>query len=138
MKITKELHDELKKLRRAMIKDGIEFLNPTPVAIPIGMERPPSLKEQIQRVLRTELSMQAAAQGEETFEEADDFDVPEDDPDPVSPYEMNEMQYEEPSFSPTDPLSEPSDTAPDPIETAQPQQPEANPAQGNNSSANES
>lgn len=98
MKISKSLYEDLKKLRRAMIDgSGRELHNPIPVAIPIGLNRPPTLQEQIQRVLRQELSRQADAQGHETFDEADDFDVEDDDQiNPISQYEIHEMIPEEP------------------------------------------
>lgn len=98
MKISKELYDHLCTLKAAELDDqGRELLNPMQLEIPYGMERPASLQEQIQRVLRNELSMQAHNQGQETFEEANDFDVLDDDPEPFSAYEMRNMIPEEPS-----------------------------------------
>jgi len=68
-------------------KDGKEILDQTPVAIPVGITRPPTLQEQIQRLISNEtIKAQLAAQGQETFDEADDFEVGEDY-DPQSPYE---------------------------------------------------
>lgn len=64
---------------------GEEILDDTPIAIPLGFHRPPSLQEQFQMFLRYQ-SQEAQNRGEETFEEADDFDVG-DDYDPTSPYE---------------------------------------------------
>lgn len=69
-------------------ENGHEVLDPTPVAIPVGFRRPPSLQEMIRQYVRRELSQQAAAEGHETFEEADDFDVG-DDYDPRSPWELD-------------------------------------------------
>jgi len=68
---------------------GREILDQTPVARTVGFERPPSMQELIQRYVRTELSRQASQAGEESFEEADDFDV-DDDPELKSPYEVDE------------------------------------------------
>lgn len=73
-----------------------EIPDPVPVAKPVGWQAPPSLQEQIRRLIRTEMSMRAAAEGRETFEEADDFDVPDEDPDPVSPYTLKEATWEGP------------------------------------------
>lgn len=70
-----------------------EFPDPTPVEMPLGFSRPPTLQEEIQRIIRIQMSQQAQAEGFESFEEADDFDVDED-PDPLSPYEVSEMQQE--------------------------------------------
>lgn len=75
--------------RRSLDEKGNEICDPTPAAVSVGFKRPPTLQEQIQRLVRTELSDQAAAQGNETFEEADDFEVG-DDYDPKSKYEIDE------------------------------------------------
>lgn len=72
---------------------GREVPDPTPVEWPAGMRRPESLTEQIQRLVRVAVSQQAAAAGFETFEEADDFDV-DDEEDPLSQYELTAMQEE--------------------------------------------
>lgn len=124
MQITKELHDKLLNLRRAIIQDGVELHNPTPVAIPAGHQAPESLEQRIQRVLRTELSRQAGDQGHETFDEANDFDVPEEDTDPISQYEVNEMVEEQPPSPPNDPSADPADTAPGPNEPSPETSPE--------------
>lgn len=79
MKITQELYDTLKELRYSMIgEDGKEYPNPVPTHINTGLERPLTLQEQIQRVLRTELSKQAQQQGLETFDESEDFEITDD------------------------------------------------------------
>lgn len=70
-----------------------EYPDPTPVEMPLGFKRPPTLQEEIQRIIRQQMSMQAEEAGFESFEEADDFEVDED-PDPLSPYEVTEMQEE--------------------------------------------
>lgn len=67
---------------------GREIPDPTPVTIPSGFRRPPTLQEQVQRLVRGELSRRAAEQGFETFEDADDFDV-EGDEDPHTPFETH-------------------------------------------------
>lgn len=61
-----------------------------PVAIPLGLQKPESQESLIKRIIRQELSMQAAQQGYETFEESLDFEI-DDDPFPVSQYEYQEM-----------------------------------------------
>lgn len=91
MKVTKELFEKLSSLDKAIFnEDGKEMLNPIPMEIHPGLKRPPTLKEQIQRVLKGALSQQADAQNMETFDECNDFDVDED-PDIVdlrTPYEI--------------------------------------------------
>lgn len=73
---------------------GQEIPDPRPMAIPIGMKRPETLQEMIARMVHQH-SVVAQRHGHETFEEADDFDV-EDEDVPVSPYQMTQMQEETP------------------------------------------
>lgn len=68
---------------------GREIPDTRPVAVPHNWDRPLSLHEEIKRFVRIELSRTAEMQGQESFEEADDFDVDEE-PDPLSPYELQE------------------------------------------------
>lgn len=70
---------------------GREYVDPTPVEWPIGVTVPESLEQKIARMVRTGVSQFAADHGAETFEEADDFDVEEDD-DPHSPHELDDDQ----------------------------------------------
>lgn len=73
---------------------GREVPDPTPVSVPAGLSRPLSLQEEIKRFMRSEqMRIAAEAEGLETFEEADDFDVDED-PDPLSAYELPEAAPE--------------------------------------------
>lgn len=66
-----------------------ESPDPTPVALPIGYKRPLTLNEQILNMIRSqELRRFAEGNGQETLEEADDFEVG-DDFDPQAPYEMD-------------------------------------------------
>lgn len=69
-------------------KKGWEVPNKKPVEIPAGFKKPEALADQIQRLVRTEISEQAEQEGNETWEEANDFYCPEEDfPMPDSPYE---------------------------------------------------
>lgn len=64
-----------------------EVLDPTPVAIPVRLQRQSEYNDLIRQMIRSEeLKRDAERAGAETFEEANDFDVGDDD-DPVSPYE---------------------------------------------------
>lgn len=67
--------------------------DPVPAALPIGFKHPPTLAEQIRRMVRQQLDDYATQNGSETFEEADDFDVG-DDVDPSSPYEEDPNKEE--------------------------------------------
>lgn len=69
-------------------EDGQEYLDPTPIAVPAGFKEPESMQSIIQRLVRTGISEMAAANGAETFEEADDFDVEDELDDPNTPFEM--------------------------------------------------
>lgn len=67
---------------------GEEILDDTPVALPVGFKRPQSLQERMRYLLRAEfLKRDLEAHGVETFEEADDFSVDEQDPLEGTPYE---------------------------------------------------
>jgi hypothetical protein len=74
---------------------GYEVLDPTPIAVPIGTKRPETLEQKLKRIMRNELSVAAEMKGEETLEEANDFNVGDDyDPDtPYSPYEKSEEEW---------------------------------------------
>lgn len=74
------------KVAADLDENGWEIPDPNPVAIPAGFKRPETLAEQVQRLVRTSISRQAEAEGYETWEEANDFDV-DDDFDPTTPYE---------------------------------------------------
>lgn len=76
-----------KLLGRGKHEDGSEAPDPVPMAPPLGYVEQPNLWEQMREMIRREMSLAAEAEGKETFEEADDFDV-EDDPFPMSDYEV--------------------------------------------------
>jgi len=62
--------------------------DPTPMAPPIGFKPQPSMVEIIRKQVQL-ASEEAKRQGNESLEEADDFDVG-DDPEISSPYELDE------------------------------------------------
>lgn len=68
-------------------EQGREIPDPTPMAVPAGFKVPETLDEQIRRLIRGAISTHADAQGAETFEESEDFDIDDDMFDPSSPYE---------------------------------------------------
>lgn len=93
MKISKELYDELILLqgRARMDEKGRELHNPEPAHEVLPHQRPLTLREQIQRVIRDNVSREAMESGHETFDEANDFDVgTEFETDPSSKYELME------------------------------------------------
>lgn len=58
-----------------------------PVEVPAGFKKPETMEERLKRFIRFELSEEAARSGLETFDEAMDFDVPDDPVDPSTPFE---------------------------------------------------
>lgn len=102
-----------------------EYLDPTPIAPPVGYKAGPSLIDQMRAMVRNELSAQAAAEEFETFEDADDFEVDED-MDPYSPWEETfEPETQEPPRS--GPAVQPGDPPAPPPPTPAPT-PENSPA----------
>lgn len=67
---------------------GREIPDPTPVELSPGAIRPESSTSMIQRLVREQLSRQAVAEGDESFEEANDFDIDDDFEDPLTEYEV--------------------------------------------------
>lgn len=68
---------------------GEELPDSRPIALPVGLERPIPLGERIRKLVNDEVLKRELYEKEvEDFEEADDFDVP-DDPTDSSPYEEN-------------------------------------------------
>lgn len=70
-------------------EEGYEILDPTPVALPIGYVKQPSLREQIAHAVRTQKLLDDSDVLEETEDDADDFDIMDDDGTlPPSPHEI--------------------------------------------------
>jgi len=65
-----------------------EVPNPIPHELAHKDFRPPTLREQIQTAIRSEFSIQAEANGLDTFEEANDFELDDEDADPLTIYEQ--------------------------------------------------
>lgn len=68
--------------------------DPQPLELPVGYNQPPAFLEEVRRFIRNELSLVANRNQAETFEEADDFDLPDDFPRSI--HELEPMQEEEP------------------------------------------
>lgn len=94
---------------------GFELPDPTPVSVPLY---PPqlSLDQRIAMFVRGEMSRRVAEEGHESYEEADDFDVDEE-PDPLSAYELPEARPEWPGGV----KDEDGDPPPDPSKKTQPE-----------------
>ena len=76
-------------------KDGLFYPDPTPVSLPAGYERQPSMIDVIKEQIKL-AGKELEQKGLESFEEANDFDVEEDNF-YVSPYEIPEEEYEIPA-----------------------------------------
>lgn len=99
-----------------------EIPDPIPVEVPLKFrDRPLTIQEEIARYVRINLSQHAAEQGEESFEEADDFDVEDENHD--GPYQYAELEEE------SVPLA-PRNAEPDKGSLPTPPVPAASPPQG--------
>lgn len=79
MNVSPETYNKLSKLTVAYLENGKEVNNPMPSSLHRPRPKDQSLQAQIQRCIRNELSLQAEIQGHETWEEAEDFEMEEDD-----------------------------------------------------------
>lgn len=67
---------------------GREHPDPVPMAPPVGWNAPPTMAAFIKQFVRSALIEERAAQeGFETFDQAEDFDIPDDPLDPHTEYE---------------------------------------------------
>lgn len=65
-----------------------EIPDPVPVEKPVGWKAPENLQSMIQRLVRTQISQAYADSGEESLEEANDFDCGDEEPLPFSGFEV--------------------------------------------------
>lgn len=88
MKISQELNQQFYRLGHAHLNEfGQEVPNSVPAYASVT-PKPLTITEQIQRLMRVELSRQAAEQGFESFDESDDFEDEEFDDGPQSGYQQ--------------------------------------------------
>lgn len=78
---------------REQSKAGKEITDQTPVEVTPDRVRPLTLREEMRRFIAQEVSMTAQQHGEETFEEADDFEI-DDDEDFTTGYTLQELTPE--------------------------------------------
>lgn len=86
----------------------------TPVEMPVGYKQPTSLQDFIAQAVRTAVSQETEDEFD-SIEEADDFEVDSDDGLlDFSPYELTELQDEEPILETPTPIKEaPQEEAPE-------------------------
>lgn len=71
---------------------NLEYPDPTPLEWPIGVSAPESMEQKIARMVRTSVSEYANSVGQETFDEADDFDIEDPEALPDSRHELDDDQ----------------------------------------------
>lgn len=95
-----------------------EITDPTPMEIPLGMTKPETLEEIMARMIKSRFEIMAADNGYETEDEANDFEVGNED-DWKSPYELQEMQEDTPFFEEAEPPGAPAPSGTPPAEQSE-------------------
>jgi hypothetical protein len=119
LKLSQETVENLKTLERAILDEtgAYELPNPTPMVVNVNRERPLSLQEQIKRCMAG-MSRDMASQGEETFEEFNDFEIEDEEP-TLSEFQVEGMtpdwpvqpeEQDDESLEPAPPGSQPENT----------------------------
>lgn len=106
-----ELRLAFRTSRREALRESLGSGRETPDPVPHARFSPdfaPSFDDRIREFIRNEVSAQAADDGFETWEEADDFAVDEDGDDFLSPYVLSEHQLSEELPLPESPPVDPS------------------------------
>lgn len=67
---------------------GREINDPNPMEVPLLLNQPKTLQQIVRELFKNEADRQSI-EGYETFEEADDFFIEDDPPDPSTPYERD-------------------------------------------------
>lgn len=81
--------------RQMILERRVEGEHPDPVPFEVpGMERPLTLREEMRRFVREEISRAAVQTGLPSFEEEDDFEVDDDDTDFTTKYTLRELVEE--------------------------------------------
>ena len=97
-----------KRAMRALFEPEDNSGIPAAAILPVGNR---TLRDEIMEAVQRELSVQAARENKETFEEADDFEVPDEAPELTSGYEIHDMPYVDPDLSEL-PTESPAETPP--------------------------
>lgn len=76
------------RIRDVFLDDlGREIPDPRPLQPPVGYKKQPSMFEVVREAVSREVALYALNREPESFEEAEDFDIPDDPLDPHSPWE---------------------------------------------------
>lgn len=76
--------------RKGLDADGQPVLSPTPVAPAVGYRKQESIFDQVRAAMRAH-KLEELEQLEESLDEADDFEISDDPPDPGSKYETGTL-----------------------------------------------
>lgn len=95
---------EARKIKLAKRARGLgEVPDPTPVAIPAGINQPTAMESVLQAMLQRELAKFAVSNEQGTFEEEDDFEEEDTEVGIFSDYQLHQMERDlladEPDFS---------------------------------------
>lgn len=85
--------------------EGYEVPDNTPVEMPTRLKLPQSRVDQIRQFIRQELSLQAQDDGMESFEEANDLEPDDEDYQPLTAYELADLEPDAPQDQPPPPAS---------------------------------
>lgn len=103
--------------------------DPQPVAPPVGYQPEESMFDRVRAMVRREMSQLAQNQDMESFEEADDFDVPDDRVEYLSPYELI-MEQAFPDARTTNPDPDQGGVPPEDNAGSSPPEPRPSPKEG--------
>lgn len=101
-----------------------DLVDPTPVEIPEGQKLPETLEAKLRRMIAGMVVERYGRDSDEveTLEEAMDFDVPDDADDPLSGYEVQDMDDLPPALDEDSPPSSPEDPESEPPEVVKEQE----------------
>lgn len=78
-KIAKEVADKFRRLV-SFNKAGKELPDPRPMEVPAHMRLPEDIHTRMRRMIREDMSAYAESQGAESFDDANDFEVEDEEP----------------------------------------------------------
>lgn len=82
-----DLEEYLKRQQKRGYTGALQAVSEIPMAPPVGYKKRDSIFDIVHAQVTAQLSQQAAAQQKESFEEFEDFEIPDDPIDRSSPYE---------------------------------------------------
>jgi len=92
MSLKKKIFDAMRPRNTRLDDDGAELLDPTPVTVPVRLNRHPTQAELIQAAVAAALAQERVLGEVESVDEMLDFDIDDDPEDPLSPYEEDDFR----------------------------------------------